>query len=66
MNIQKEYKTNCLGHELILALDWNGYLIGSRTEEGGSYPLLDSELDTIFINHAIRREGRSYQHLYKK
>lgn len=59
----KETVVSGLGFELILALDEKGYLVGARTEEGGSYPLLDFEYDKIFWRYTIQKEGRDYSHV---
>lgn len=60
------FETDCLdlGVPLILLLGEGGYLIGAMTEQGGSYPLLDFELDKIYLHHAIEQEDRDYNHVY--
>jgi len=64
MKIKKEYTTKCLGLDLILALGENDRLLGARTQEGGSYPLLDFEYDEIFKHLSFQKEGRCYGHVY--
>lgn len=64
MSELKTFETNCLGFPLTLLLDRGGQIQSQMTEEGGTYPLLDFEYDTIWLRHAIEKEGRNYDHLY--
>ncbi len=47
----EEFKTDCLRFPLILLIDKDnhGFVIGSMTEEGGSYPLSKEEEAIIYL-----------------